>query len=552
MRIGPLAVTALLLLAAPAPASAITLDNGAARFWLGGTIDSGDVPGDSLCDIAAPCPTWPLRLGPGGYRLRVGIDTPVRTDSFTIEVLDPSGAVAASSAMFNQFDAEAFVSKPAAGAWKVRVVPQGVSHAFFRLRAKLESAPEPKPAGHVPLLPNLKAVPPFEFGFVAPANPLNGLYPPDTANPPASVAGQEPISCAPDESAPAAIGGFDAKECLRFTTGPINVGDGPFVKLFTFAQDVASGANAPPLLRGPARQRIYWSDGTTTERPAGTYSFHTTHGHFHDDGILTYELFSVVGGPGGKELRPAGHGTKSGFCPADQLFGEWRRFSQSRAGDFGNGDTPTGNCFSPNDGTLSLTRGWGDVYRWQRPGQYVEFTGNGNGYYVLRATVDKSNTTLETNENDNSSYALIRITGHHVEVIERGQGQSHLDPNKVVFTGYGPASQDPYGEMPEPPSAATRSAASPRAARGRAPRVTAVRLRGRTLLFQVRAPATVQVSVVHAGRVVVRRTVRAAGGRVATIRFARLPAGRYRVALVAHDAVGRYGRPVVRAVRIGP
>jgi hypothetical protein len=46
------------------------------------------------------------------------------------------------------------------------------------------------------LLPNLRMTPPFEFGFVAPANPANGIWPPDEVNPPLSVAGIAPLSCA--------------------------------------------------------------------------------------------------------------------------------------------------------------------------------------------------------------------------------------------------------------------------------------------------------------------------------------------------------------------
>src|SRR5439155_108389 len=82
---------------------------------------------------------------------------------------------------------------------KIRVTPTQVSDVKFRMRAKLEAALPVSPAGKVAMLPNLRAVPPFEFGFVAPANPLNGLYPPDTVNPPLDVAGIHPLSCAPDE-----------------------------------------------------------------------------------------------------------------------------------------------------------------------------------------------------------------------------------------------------------------------------------------------------------------------------------------------------------------
>jgi hypothetical protein len=454
----PSALTALLACLAFAPAAMahedpptapLELAADAPLFWLGGEIESGNLSDPSLCEVVAPCPSFELVVPAGGHRLRVAYDTPSREDSFLLELTDPGGQVTSVSGS-NVFNAEAFAESPAAGTWTVRMIPQGVSSASFRMRAKLESAPPSRPAGRVPLLPNLKVVPPYELGFVAPANPLNAAYPPDTVNPPLSVGGIEPLSCTVDEMAPVEAGGGGAHDCLRLTSGPINVGAGPFIKTFTFASDLVSGRlhSDGPYIRGDARQTIVYSDGSTEERPAGTYSFHTTHAHFHDDGVLTYELFSVHG----DELEPAGAGTKSGFCPADQLMGDWRGFGQDSPGAFGEGDTISGSCYGvADDGLLSLTRGWGDVYRWQRPGQYVEFAGNGNGLYLLRATVDKGNTTLETDEGDNSAYTLARVSGREIDLIERGQGLSHLDPAKVVFEGLGPASRDPFGALPGAP-----------------------------------------------------------------------------------------------------
>jgi hypothetical protein len=498
----------LLALALAAPASAADLVHdvpdaplpvalGGAQFWKAGTFDEGDSAAFAL-DVA-----------PGGKRLRVAYDTPSREDSFTLELVDPAGETVATEVGSNVFNAELLHAAPegetlAPGRWTVRVLAAGANRASVRLRAKLEEA-VPKPGGpRHPLLPNLKAVPPYEFGFVAPANPLNGAYPPDTVNPPLSVAGQEPLSCAADEMAPAAAGGAEAKVCLRLTTGPINVGEGPFVKRFHFAEELAGGAVDPQTLRGKAVQVVYYSDGTTETRPAGTYSFHTTHAHFHDDGILTYELFAVRG----TELVPAGKGTKSGFCPADQLMGEWRRFSQQAPGVFGEGDTSTGSCMSPTDGQLALTTGWGDVYRWQRPGQYVEFDGNGDGYYVVRTTVDKHDTTLETVEDDNSAYALIRVRGTQVELVERGQGESPFDPHKVVFTGLGPASLDAFGAEPAPPAAPAK--------------VASVKRRGTLLVFRMSRAGKVRVVAYAAsGKVLRRFTVRARRG----VNRIRLPRG---------------------------
>jgi hypothetical protein len=217
------------------------------------------------------------------------------------------------------------------------------------------------------------------------------------------------------------------------------VGDGPFDMRFTFVSDLTDGQLASPIAHGPMYQVIHYGDGTETRRAAGTYSFHWLHGHFHDDHILDYQLFKVEG----RDLVKVGAGTKSGFCPANQLFGDWRSFDQSPPDAFvGNGDSGTGNCQNFVDGVLGLSPGWGDVYRWQRPGQYVDFGTNGDGLYVVRSTVDIENQILESNESDNSSYALIRVTGDAIQPIERGRGTGPFDPHKVVYTGSGPASQD--------------------------------------------------------------------------------------------------------------
>jgi hypothetical protein len=409
----------------------------------------------ATCEAAVdPCFTYPLTLTDPGWRLRVAVDTASRGDSFKFELVDPSGAVAASRQNSNQFNEEAFVADPQAGAWTVRVLPSAGTQAPqqrlgsatppFRMRAKLEAGPPtPAPAG-TPLLPNLRTVPPLEFTFIAPLNPANGVYPPDTVNPPADAGGLHPISCTADEAAPVAAGGFAAQRCLRLTSGPINVGKGPYDMRFDLVGDsLAGNAEVTPeggtIQRAQMQQVVHLSGGETYRRPAGTYSFHLTHAHFHDNNILTYQLWRVLDSEHGA-LEPAATGTKSGFCPADQLFGQWRRFSQMPSGDFGDGDTPTGNCFSPSEGFLGLTVGWGDVYRWQRPGQYVEFAGNGDGLYVVRSIVDKPGEVLEANETDNVSYAYIRVTGDQVEILERGRGRSPWDPHKVVFTGPGPAS----------------------------------------------------------------------------------------------------------------
>ena len=416
-------------------------------FWDGLSNVSGNVESAQMCDTAAgPCPTYTLDVPAAGARLRVALDTPQRTSTFNVDLIDPSGAVATSFGTSNSFDAEGFVAHPAAGRWTVRVMPADVSRASFRMRAKLERTLPALPTGHVPLLPELRADPPYEFTFIAPANPLNGLYPPDTVNPPLDAFGEHPLSCTVDEMAPSSGPGADivqggaATRCLRFTSGPMNVGRGPYEMHFTWTQDIVNGKLQSPFAKGPLFQTIHYGDGTTSTRSAGTYSFHVTHAHFHDNHILDYQLFRVMPDD---SLVKAGAGTKSGFCPANQLMGEWRKFNQAAPDPFiGSGDTGTGNCQNPADGVLGLSPGWGDVYRWQRPGQYVDFGYNPDGLYVVRATVDIERTVEQASYDHQSSYALVSVVGDSVQLLERGMGLSPFDPHKVVFRGEGPASQD--------------------------------------------------------------------------------------------------------------
>jgi len=456
----PLLLILFALVAAPAQA-AIRLDLGQPSFWDGPTFHQAD----GSC--GGDCPSYDVVVPPDTARLRVAIDVPMRDDSFSFDVVDPSGAVAASMTNDNAFNAEALVLKPKPGTWTVRVTHENVSDSSFRMRAKAEREIPAVPKTHVAVLPNLKAVPPMELGFIAPANPLNGAYPPDTVNPPLDVAGVHPLSCAEDEMSPPPLG-TNAVRCLRLTSGPMNVGDGPFEMRFSFVADVAGGMS--PIARGPINQIVHYGDGQTAAHPAGTYSFHYTHGHFHDDDILTYELYKPVfktvtvtkrvrvkSKKGSKKKRyksvttteqrvdliKASQGVKSGFCPANQLLGEWKRVRNTAPDGFiGGGDSGTGNCQNPSDGVLGLSPGWGDVYRWQRPGQFVPFDGLGDGKYVVRATVDIKNAIMETDDSDNAAYAYVEVVGDQVHSLERGQGASPWDPKKLVFTGKGPASVD--------------------------------------------------------------------------------------------------------------
>ena len=423
---------------AAAPPVVGRLEVGQAVFWDGSYVERGRVEDDHLCDSAAgKCFDYELDVVAGHEApedLRVAIDQPSRQNTWAITVYNPSGTAVASGntsgkpgsgAAAPSLTIEVFVEKPVLGAYRIHVASQDVDASTFRMRAKLEGPPPTPPKEVVPLLPHLRAVPPYEFTFTAPANPLNGLYPPDTANPPLSAAGVSPLSCTADETEQDGV-----TRCLRFTSGPFEDGGGPFEIDFDFVGDNAA------MKPQTAYQVVHYSDGHTTSRAAGTYTFHTIHGHFHYEGILQYQLFKVTDEAKGT-MEPAGAGHKSGFCPADEQIGEWTKFNQAHAGTYNNGSVAQGgNCFSPSKGFLGLSTGWGDVYRWQRPGQYVDFGTNGDGYYVVRSIVDHDKLVLGT-QNDNVSYSYIHIVGTSVDIIERGLGASPWDKHKQVVPSLG-------------------------------------------------------------------------------------------------------------------
>jgi hypothetical protein len=276
------------------------------------------------------------------------------------------------------------------------------------------------------LLPNLQATPPYEFGFVAPANPANGVYPPDTVNPPLDILGYHPVSCTVDETANTTDMNNHPTRCLRFTTGPRNSGVGNF-EVHYDVHDPANGFGV--LATGPAYQWIYYSDGSHIVKQAGVFQFHVQHGHYHYNDILNYQLYKVTDSAHGT-LVMAGKGVKSGFCPADELFADWRSFDQQE------GAYVNANCgYTPTaDGIIGQTPGWGDVYRYQRPGQFVDFGANTDGLYVVRTVVDIRNFIREASETDNAAYAYLRIVGDRVSILERGQGLSPWDPAKKIFT----------------------------------------------------------------------------------------------------------------------
>lgn len=380
------------------------------------------------------CRKFEFEVIQAGGTLRVAIDVSKRGECYELEVRDPDGRRPVAEAMtargvglvcaeqggLQAYDIELAFPNAAEGTWQVRAIGFDVEDWAFRLRANLDA---PRRAATGVLAPNLVPWLPWEFGFVAPLSPRAGQEI-DRRNPP----GPPGVSCHSQEA--------PVSKCLRFSSGVHNTGDGPLYLAFRDDQ---------------AFQHVYRADSTPEtfsdnetnesyeERAAGPAEWHAAHGHRHFAGMMLYELFAVDPSQETR-LRLLGTGHKHGFCTVPQQVADWSSFEQDPQDSAWPADV-RGVCHD----WMALPRGWGDVYRWQRTGQYLPYDGVAGedgtmaaGWYVVRITVDPDDLLLETNEADNTAYALIRVVDgdkpntDRVVTCERGFGDGPWDPDKRV------------------------------------------------------------------------------------------------------------------------
>jgi hypothetical protein len=418
-------------------------------FWNGHDVGSARVPYSTLCGVAGPCWDYRLRLDEPAARLRVALgailsdpggvrvwpDFPA-SDSQTIFRLqvfgpgsdpqrdDPLDEGSTGEAL-TAYAVEVFVHNPVPGTYTVRVIPESVTDMAFRLRAKLERSESPTaPEGPVP--PNLRIIPPFEFGFAA----VSVNYGPGSAAPQ-----RRPRGCMVEDVEEAVEENLPVPElCLRFSMGFENAGGGRLDLRFDLPCVNASGSTK--ITTCGLHQRVWASDSTWQDRDpgsAGVAKLHAVHGHFHYQNVYRFTLLAVengwaTGGPAAR-LEPVAPGRKLGAFPDNELLVDWHRFYQADADASG-------------DSVIQLQAGWGDVYEWNRSGNYIDFpqTSAGSqtpkpGFYVVRGVTDPLGLVEESEEADNTSYAFINIRNDgQVTLLERGYGTDPWDPNKVMLT----------------------------------------------------------------------------------------------------------------------
>lgn len=367
--------------------------------------------------------SYRLELGKGGDRLRVAVDDGDLeiASAFTVEVVAPDGRAMARGGY------EVFVSDPQPGTWLVNVLPRTDEAESYRMRAKLEVWPKRVDETRL-MKPNLRPEPGYDFTFSWAEEMCDGWTENSACEPDSPVA--VPPSCAADET-----GEDHAARCLRFSMGYQNAGLGP-VDLHFGDLDLVSGTVG-------VTQWVYrddlseeWWDNKYIEVPAGTASYHKTHGHYHYDNIFGAKLFAAD--PESKRLEPLGDVAKRGACAHDYVFVDFERFFQARQNSADSGNDCSFLFTEPNvRARIGLSPGWADIYTADLSDNYVDFGINLDGYYVLRFYSDIDKTIEESNERDNVAYSYIKVAGFDVELLERGRGRDPWDPDKVILRGLG-------------------------------------------------------------------------------------------------------------------
>ncbi len=369
-----------------------------------------------------PCLYYPIQVPEGTAELRAALDRPDHTDNIYLALIDPAGQIP--SADGGAYTLDVRVEDPEPGAWTLRVDPQQVEDAVFRMRVQAISgdpASDPNaasggsgPSGETdasePVLPNLRPIPAFDFHFDMPVSQIGGS--------PSVPAGIVSTGCHPEEWA---TNGYEER-CLRFSFGWGNAGTGVF--------DALIGESPPGSMTAPVTQRLHAADGSHEDLPAGTATVHKTHGHYHLDDVFHVEAFRVQDG----ELVPTHTAAKRGSCMGDYVYMDWTSWDQEPE------DSAEGNCggvipwsgirANPEADRVAQTPGWGDIYWWEIPENYIVFDGQDDGEYVLRGTVDAQDVFVETDETDNVGYTHMVVHDSAVEVLERGYGMDPWDPDK--------------------------------------------------------------------------------------------------------------------------
>jgi hypothetical protein len=354
-------------------------------------------------------------------------------EGFDLYVYGPDRRLAAAANGLGANGQSTAVTAPVAGAYTVVVTytyaydPNAGFNGEVRLMAGSSWAPLAPTCGLTVSgvtgcfeLPRLRAQPAYAL--------TTGGIPPIASSPlgfPVPVALPLPTSCYADETI-----GLDnlnvtglsdpTLRCLRFTTDIMNIGAGPLTAEIPALATGANGQLQVGYLPGEcqATQLVTRADGKVVGRPAGGCEFHLEHAHYHYGDLLAYSLYRA--GPGLTLGPVVASSHKESFCLSDDdYFGFGAATVNGPRRNVGQPDCNLPRELSvpvpgqPGTGTSveeGVTPGWGDVYTWDTPDQYIDVTHVPSGTYDLVEETNPSGQLLVAGPARTCALTELRLT----------------------------------------------------------------------------------------------------------------------------------------------
>ena len=361
-----------------------------------------------------------------GDGVLISIKWPTDFDQWNLFVEDTStGQTVAQGLDLDSNGQSVLLPQPHNGTYKVWIVPFYTDFdkvdQDYKGEARVWLDPSQRHATKTTLLPAIETAPPsnFHIGDVppAPSNPMGWRY---------TSPGTFANSCYADETAQ-----FGSQRCLRFDNDIRNTGSGPLVLRFAWSPDSLSN-------NCQMQQEVLSSDATVADRNAGPCVFHPQHAHFHYQNMGVYQLYPVLP-DGTAAAKPVASSRKVGFCTIDV---DYYTFGAAQPGGPRTYSFPTCNVpnaySSKSDGPygptsppeyMGISAGWGDVYTWDLPAQYIDITnGVPDGIYQVVSRSNPDGAMLTADRGGETGVSCIEIKGTTVKPLRELPSQPNYAP----------------------------------------------------------------------------------------------------------------------------
>lgn len=376
-------------------------------------------PDPTAC--VSDCELWSLKVATSSpFLVSIHNGNDSIDDGFDLSVYDPAGKQVASADGIGANGQAVAVHPTGDGTYTVAVTMtyayDTTSHYLGEVR--LMSGPSWSSV-HCPSVKPCAVLP--AFSIKAPSDVHIDGIPPVASTPlgfPIPVNLPTPNSCYADETARTG-----AQRCLRFTSEIDNVGQG-LLQLEIPWITTSSGTPQSGFVPGEchALQIVTMSNGSERTRPAGTCQFHQAHMHFHYNDLVEYSLHKVTAD--GRTGAQVARSNKASFCLADDGYMGFGRRSPNGPRDYaGQPDCniPSAAQIAAGDAWVheGISPGWGDIYTWDTPDQYIDITNVKPGIYDIVTRGNPSGLLELAGPSKPCATTRIRLTATSVKTLSR-------------------------------------------------------------------------------------------------------------------------------------